>query len=83
MIKFNMHEYGHYLQSQNYGWGYLVSVGIPSFFSAWQAEYITPYLTTHDIKWYEMSADRKAYKYFKSKHGITDWDEINYPFHYP
>lgn len=25
-----MHEYGHYLQSQDYGFGYLFSVGIPS-----------------------------------------------------
>ena len=28
------HEYGHYLQSQSMGWGYLPRVGIPSLMSA-------------------------------------------------
>ncbi len=30
------HEYGHYLQSQEMGWGFLPRVGIPSLMSAWK-----------------------------------------------
>ena len=78
-----MHEYGHYLQSQNYGWGYLFSVGVPSLFSAWKNRLIENGLTTHRVKWYELSANRKAYKYFTSKYGDIDWEEDKYPFHYP
>lgn len=81
-----MHEYGHYLQSQEYGWGYLISVGVPSLFSAWQAEKLSysPY-STHQQKWFEMSANRKAEKYFREEYSIS-WDApyVNpYNYHGP
>lgn len=79
------HEYGHYLQSQEYGWGYLFSVGIPSLISAakdkgWYAkvEEIEPHkgeciVQKHMTKWFEMSANKKARDYFK-KRG-KDWGD--------
>lgn len=83
------HEYGHYLQSQEYGWGYLFSVGIPSLISAqkdkgWYAkvEEIEPHkgeyiVKKHMTKWFEMSANKKARDYFK-KRG-KDWGDEAFP----
>lgn len=64
-----LHEYGHYLQSQEYGWGYLFSVGLPSLRSAKRSEPIDGHapLTTHKIKWYERYANEKASNYFSKK----------------
>ncbi len=83
------HEYGHYLQSQEYGWGYLFSVGIPSLISAeknkgWYAKVveIEPHkgvfiVKKHMTKWFEMSANKKARDYFK-KRG-KDWGDETFP----
>ena len=84
-----MHEYGHYLQSQEYGWGYLFSVGIPSLLSATNRQkekIIDKYgkefkVSSHRIKSYEMNANRKAFEYFSKKYGITYWDEHKNPFY--
>ena len=86
-----MHEYGHYLQSQEYGWGYLLSVGIPSLFSAikdrnWLAV-VEDYTyengsfetSKHITHWYELSANRKAHTYF-SRRGMN-WDYKQYPLY--
>jgi hypothetical protein len=79
-----MHEYGHYIQSQEYGWGYLVSVGVPSLFGAKNSkslggDELNPYgLTTHNIKWYELRANKKASKYFGEKYGVL-WNSNRYP----
>ena len=76
-----MHEYGHYIQSQEQGWGYLFSIGIRSIKSANNSTYLkTVYdskaqgtmLYTHNVYWTETSANKKASKYFKKKYGI-DW----------
>ncbi|MBQ6194329.1 MAG: VCBS repeat-containing protein [Prevotella sp.] len=84
-----MHEYGHYLQSQEYGWGYLFSVGIPSLKSAirdhnWFAEIEDKTRTEnrfvvskHMTHWFEISANRKAAKYFSGR-GVV-WDYKKYP----
>lgn len=70
-----MHEYGHYLQSQDYGWGYLTTVGIPSLFSARNSKVIsTPPFTTHRSNWMEKSANRKANSYFKKQYDKS-WDD--------
>lgn len=80
-----MHEYGHYLQSQQMGLKYLFKVGIPSIKSAKNSEVIEEYngqkvknsdkLTTHDIFGIEMDANRRAAAYF----GVNnDWDNL-YP----
>jgi len=84
-----IHEYGHYLQSQEYGLGYLFSVGIPSLLSAinrQKEKIIDKYgkefeVSSHRIKSYEMNANRKAFEYFSKKYGITYWDEYKYPFY--
>lgn len=76
-----MHEYGHYLQSQEYGFGYLVSVGIQSIISATFSKKIdTPPYSTHNNKWFEISANKKAADYFKKKYGVS-WKsyEDSYP----
>jgi hypothetical protein len=53
------HEYGHYLQSQAMGWGYLPRVGIPSLMGA--ASYDDG---NHDFQPYEQDANRRAFNYF-------------------
>ena len=54
------HEYGHYLQSQAFGWGYLSRVGIPSLFDAASD-------TKHDFHPVEQDANMRAFKYFNRK----------------
>lgn len=66
-----MHEYGHYLQSQEYSWGYLFSVGIPSGLNLlWgdgKEDSSIRGVKKHNLKWYEMKADTKAHEYFSGK----------------
>jgi RHS repeat-associated protein len=85
-----MHEYGHYLQSQQMGWGYLIKVGIPSLMSALlsidigykldsQNKRVT--LSTHDIFGAEMDANRRAAHYFYNNYKVawTGDDYLGYP----
>jgi hypothetical protein len=58
-----MHEYGHYLQSQKYGFIYLTKVGIPSATGA---------------SWTELDANFRASKYFKEFENF-DWEPNFYP----
>ena len=51
------HEYGHYLQSQSMGWGFLFAVGIPSLKSAAQHD-------NHKFQPYEVDANQRAFIYF-------------------
>ncbi|GHT76109.1 hypothetical protein AGMMS50262_13420 [Bacteroidia bacterium] len=51
------HEYGHYLQSQEMGWGYLARVGLPSLMSANGDGY-------HKYQPFEQDANRRAFMYF-------------------
>jgi hypothetical protein len=70
-----MHEYGHTFDSQIFGISYLLAIGIPSLMSASSASQVDgePYgVTTHDFRWYEMSANRHASRYF-SKHFGVSW----------
>ena len=78
-----MHEYGHYLQSQDYGWGYLFSVGIKSLFSAMNSKRISAYLTTHKVKWYEINANVRGFEYFKRFYGLEEWETSSFPLQYP
>ena len=52
-----MHEYGHIMQSRNYGVAYLPCIGVPSLRSA---------ASHHDHKnqWYEREASAYARRYF-------------------
>ena len=52
------HEFGHYLQSQEMGWGYLSRVGIPSLMSAIRKD------DNHDYQLFEQDANRRAFLYF-------------------
>jgi len=74
-----MHEYGHYIQSQKYGWGYLFSVGIPSISSASKSKGVGYFydseenrvnVRSHSLSWMEIGANKKAKKYFE-KYGVT------------
>jgi RHS repeat-associated protein len=51
------HEYGHYLQSQEMGWGYLPRVGIPSLMSANGDG-------NHKYQPFEQDANSRAFLYF-------------------
>lgn len=64
-----MHEYGHTQQSMILGPLYPFAVGIPSGFSALGSEY------SHSQRWYEMSANRHAARYFGNFHGV-DWGGV-------
>lgn len=71
-----MHEYGHYLQSQEYGWGYLVSVGVPSLMSAINSKSLDdPPFSTHNFFWAEISANKKAKNYFENRYDIS-WNDL-------
>lgn len=52
------HEYGHYLQSQSMGWGYLTKVGIPSLLNALKKD------GKHNLQPYEQNANYRAFMYF-------------------
>ena len=78
-IPLYMHEYGHYLQSQNYGWGYLFSVGIPSVWSAYQNR--KNQTDKHRFKWFEKNANKKAKEYFENKYNI-DWNSSYYNYRF-
>lgn len=82
-----MHEYGHYMQSQEYGYGYLFSVGIPSIwdlaFKGGNDQVIINRKSydKHDLKWFERNASFRGNKYFK---GLYDsWNYIRYPIEDP
>jgi hypothetical protein len=85
-----MHEYGHYIQSQEMGWAFLPKVGIPSLLSAkrskenyayreYQGE--KAYLSSHDVYRKEMAANREAAYYFYIHYGV-DWNDYKY-IYYP
>jgi len=63
-----LHEYGHTFQSQRFGLSYLFAIGIPSALSA-NSE-------NHDRKWYELQANRWAWKY-ANQHGFLDYWPFN------
>lgn len=52
------HEYGHYLQSQSMGLGYLTKVGIPSLLNALKKD------GQHNLQPYEQDANYRAFMYF-------------------
>jgi hypothetical protein len=68
-------EYGHTFDSQIFGALYLPAIGLPSLFSAAGAKQVIGEpdgVSTHDFRWYEMSANRHAARYFSRHYGI-DW----------
>ena len=82
-----MHEYGHYLQSQQLGWIYVFKVGIPSLISAIKSKEIKVnngryYLTTHKLSDVEIDANRKAERYFREKYDFHQWNIYEFPLFY-
>ena len=84
-----MHEYGHYLQSQEYGPAYLFNVGIPSLINTKKYENtkvtvfeknLNGYAEVGKVKtmWFERRANKKAAKYFRDDYG----DKWNSPWNY-
>ena len=61
------HEYGHYRQSQEFGWLYLPKCGIPSLFSK----------SPHNSHPVEQDANIRGYEYFKNKTPNFKWDNSN------
>lgn len=86
-----MHEYGHYLQSKSYGPSYLFVIGLPSLMSAGSSRYVMRViinknedvsLSTHDLRWYEMDANRRAASYFDME-DKESWLINGHPWEYP
>ena len=84
-----MHEYGHTIDSHRYGPLYLFAIGVPSLFSAqfspqvsWTSAITGKSNTTskHDIRKYEMRANRNAKGYFSEYYDVN-WNifENEYP----
>ena len=67
-----MHEYGHYLQSQVYGFSYIYIVGIPSLY------YTAEKPTAVKTMWFERYANKMASKYFKKRYDV-EWNTSSYP----
>ncbi|OJX83229.1 MAG: hypothetical protein BGP01_06960 [Paludibacter sp. 47-17] len=63
-----VHEYGHYIQSQQHGPAYLLTVGIPSLQSA-ILQTSNPNSPRHDDRWFEADASYKAAAYFDKHYG--------------
>ncbi|MBQ8956963.1 MAG: hypothetical protein IJ057_00445 [Bacteroidales bacterium] len=66
-----MHEFGHTVDSQRFGWLYLPVIGLPSLLSANGHN-------DHGRFWTETRANRHARKYF-SEHYQIAWNEAGYP----
>ncbi len=78
------HEYGHYIQSQRTGWGYLFSHGIPSLLSAnrnkgKRKKHGSDWLSAHHVFWTEIDANKKAADYFTSHGYLSTWDFSDFP----
>ena len=66
-----MHEFGHTVDSQRFGWAYLPFIGLPSLMSAMGKG-------NHNVFWTEVRANRHAQTYF-GKHYSIAWNENGYP----
>ncbi|MDH6382837.1 hypothetical protein M2451_004192, partial [Dysgonomonas sp. PFB1-18] len=71
------HEYGHYLQSQAYGWTFMPKFGIPSAISAAKKD------GNHNNRAFEQDANARALSYFVDEYGETFakeiWDHVIHP----
>ncbi len=65
-----VHEYGHYIQSQRYGWRYLFGVALPSLLSAWKTS--TCAGMDHKDRWFEVKASKWGPKHFYDNYGSGD-----------
>ena len=66
-----MHEFGHTIDSQLFGWAYLPVIGLSSLLSAFGKG-------NHDVFWTEIRANWHAKRYFSKYYAIV-WNESGYP----
>ena len=66
-----MHEFGHTVDSQRFGWLYLLVIGLPSLLNAMGKG-------NHNVFWTEIRANNHAKRYFTKHYGIA-WNESGYP----
>lgn len=71
-----MHEYGHTIDSRNFGITYLLAIGLPSVISAAGTG-------DHSIFWTELLANRNAEWYFSRQYNVkwNSWGKPQYPLH--
>lgn len=62
-----VHEYGHFLQSQRWGWFYIPLIGIPSAQSVFIGDLDGG--ENHDLRWFETGASRYGADYFDHYYG--------------
>jgi hypothetical protein len=89
MFELFRHEFGHTLQSKEFGPLYLPKVGLPSLMSAVFDELG---LNNHNLSWFETDANRQALRYFNNHDAATldpaqggilwNSDDIHYPTKY-
>lgn len=63
-----VHEYGHYIQSQRHGPGFLITIGIPSIQST-VVQTNNPSSPRHNNRWFEADASYKGADYFDKYYG--------------
>ena len=68
-----IHEYGHYIQSQRWGWGFLPIIGVPSL----QSVLIGLETVSHKHRWYERRANILGGEYFDKYYGSGKDDYIS------
>ena len=77
-----MHEFGHTLQSECWGFLYLfipaLSSGVDMLFNWDKPCSDRPEYILHDIRWFETGPNRKAANYFAKHYGVV-WDELENP----
>lgn len=79
------HEYGHYIQSQESGFGYLFKYGIPSLVDYLSSKeekvfYHHVSIEKHHTHWAEIDADKRAADYFITNGYMSYWKyESDYP----
>ena len=67
-----MHEYGHTIDSREYGPSYLFTIGWSSLNSA-RTSYDVGTRNTHDWHWTELRANNNASSYFQKHYSSVDW----------
>ena len=69
-----MHEYGHTIDSRNFGITYLLAIGLPSVISAAGTG-------DHSIFYTELLANKHAEKYFSKWYNVkwNSWGKPQYP----
>ena len=76
-----VHEYGHYIQSQQWGLLYMPVIAVPSVISAClpdMTDYTPGMATRHQYRWFEADASYKGMSYFDTYSGSTREDYVEW-----